>query len=422
MNDVLTIILGGGRGTRLDPLTRTRSKPAVPIGGRYRLIDVPISNCLHAGLSRIFVLTQFNSASLNRHIAQTYRLDVFSKGFVEVLAAEQTADSSNWFQGTADAVRQAARHFGTYDADYYLILAGDHLYRMDFSELIDAHIDRQADITIAAQPVSVEDAPGMGIFRFDSEGQIVGFEEKPNAARLAELRSSVPAGSMFGTQSPDKPFVASMGIYVFSRDILVDLINTHPGIDFGKEIIPSALATHRVHAHFYRGYWADVGTVKSFYESNIQLTRRGAPFNFFHPRRPIYTHPRFLPGSRVYASEVDEAILCEGGYLDHCTVRESVVGIRTTIARGAQVTRSVLLGADFYDEGAPSDADIQPRFGIGRDAVLDRVIVDKNARIGDGVRLVNEQGLAEADGEGYCIRDGIIVVPKGAVIPSGTIV
>ena len=422
MNDVLTIILGGGRGTRLDPLTRTRSKPAVPIGGRYRLIDVPISNCLHAGLSRIFVLTQFNSASLNRHVAQTYRLDVFSKGFVEVLAAEQTVDSSHWFQGTADAVRQAARHFANYDAEYYLILAGDHLYRMDFSELIDAHIDRQADITIAAQPVSVEDAPGMGIFRFDTEGQIVGFEEKPNAARLAELGSSVPAGSMFSTQSPDKPFVASMGIYVFSRDILVDLINTHPGIDFGKEIIPSALTSHRVHAYFYRGYWADVGTVKSFYESNIQLTRRGAPFSFFHPRRPIYTHPRFLPGSRVYASQVDEAILCEAGYLDHCTVRESVVGIRTTIARGAQVTRSVLLGADFYDDGAPNAADLQPRFGIGRDAVLDRVIVDKNARIGDGVRLVNEQGLAEADGEGYCIRDGIIVVPKGAVIPSGTIV
>jgi len=422
MNDVLTIILGGGRGTRLDPLTRTRSKPAVPIGGRYRLIDVPISNCLHAGLTRIFVLTQFNSASLNRHVAQTYRLDMFSKGFVEVLAAEQTTDSSDWFQGTADAVRQAARHFTTYDADYYLILAGDHLYRMDFSELVDAHIDRQADITIAAQPVSLEDAPGMGIFRFGADGQISGFEEKPNAARLAELGSSVPAGALFGAPSPDRPFVASMGIYVFSRDILLDLIDTHPGIDFGKEIIPSALATHRVHAYFHRGYWADVGTVKSFYESNILLTRRGAPFNFFHPRRPIYTHPRFLPGSRVYASNVDEAIVCEGGYLDHCTVRESIVGIRTTIAHGARVGRSILLGADYYDEGVPTSDDTQPRLGIGRDAVLDGVIVDKNARIGDGARLVNERGLAEADGDGWCIRDGIIVVPKAAVIPPGLIV
>jgi len=420
MNDVLTLILGGGRGTRLDPLTRTRSKPAVPIGGRYRLIDVPISNCLHAGLTRIFVLTQFNSASLNRHVAQTYRLDMFSNGFVEVLAAEQTTDSSNWFQGTADAVRQAARHFTTYDADYYLILAGDHLYRMDFSELIEAHIDRQADITIAAQPVSVEDAPGMGIFRFGADGQIAAFEEKPNAARLAEIGSSVPAGTALGT-SPDKPFVASMGIYVFSRDILLELINTHPGIDFGREIIPSALSTHRVHAYFYRGYWADVGTVRSFYDSNVLLTRRGAPFNFFHARRPIYTHPRFLPGSRVYASDVDEAIVCEGGYLDHCTVRESIVGIRTTIARGAQVARSILLGADYYDEGVPTAADMRPRLGIGRDAVLDGVIVDKNARIGDGARLVNERGVLEADGDGWCIRDGIIVVPKAAVIPAGTI-
>jgi len=392
----------------------------VPIGARYRLIDVPISNCLHAGLTRIFVLTQFNSASLNRHVAQTYRLDMFSNGFVEVLAAEQTTDSSNWFQGTADAVRQAARHFTTYDADYYLILAGDHLYRMDFSELIEAHIDRQADITIAAQPVSVEDAPGMGIFRFGADGQIAAFEEKPNAARLAEIGSSVPAGTALGT-SPDKPFVASMGIYVFSRDILLELINTHPGIDFGREIIPSALSTHRVHAYFYRGYWADVGTVRSFYDSNVLLTRRGAPFNFFHARRPIYTHPRFLPGSRVYASDVDEAIVCEGGYLDHCTVRESIVGIRTTIARGAQVARSILLGADYYDEGVPTAADMRPRLGIGRDAVLDGVIVDKNARIGDGARLVNERGVLEADGDGWCIRDGIIVVPKAAVIPAGTI-
>jgi glucose-1-phosphate adenylyltransferase len=422
MADVLTIILGGGRGTRLDPLTRRRSKPAVPIGGRYRLIDVPISNCLHAGLTRIFVLTQYNSASLNRHVAQTYRLDMFSKGFVEILAAEQTVDSSRWFQGTADAVRLAARHFTNYDADYYLILAGDHLYRMDLSAFIRAHIDRHADVTIAAQPVSVADALGMGVFRFDRAGQIVGFEEKPNTARLAELGSSVPPGSTLDTLTPDKPFVASMGIYVFSREILIDLINSHPGIDFGREIIPSALTAHRVHAYFHRDYWADVGTVKSFYESNIQLTRRRAPFSFFHPHRPIYTHPRFLPGSRVYASQIDEAILCEGGYLDHCTVRESVVGIRTTIARGAHVTRSVLLGADFYDDASPDAASSVPRLGIGRDAVLDRVIVDKNARIGDGVRLVNQGGTTEADGEGYCIRDGTIVVSKDAVIPPGTVV
>ncbi len=422
MNDVLTLILGGGRGTRLYPLTHTRSKPAVPIGGKYRLIDVPISNCLHAALQRIFVLTQFNSASLNRHIAQTYRLDLFSKGFVDILAAEQTADSSNWFQGTADAVRQAARHFMGYDADYYLVLAGDHLYRMDFDELVDAHIDSNADITIAAKPVPVEEASSMGILLFDRQGQIVGFEEKPDQARLAAIGGSIPAGAAFASAAPDCPFVASMGIYVFSREILLDLIATQPGVDFGGEIIPAALGRHRVHAYFYRGYWADVGTVRSYYESNIQLTRRGAPFNFFHPRRPIYTHPRFLPASKVFDCRIDEAIVAEGGYLDHCTVRESVVGIRTTIARGSEVTRSVLIGADVYDEGDAATRDAQPHLGVGRDVVLDRVIVDKNARIGDGSRLVNERGVAEADGPGYAIRDGIIVVYKNAVIPPGTVV
>jgi glucose-1-phosphate adenylyltransferase len=421
MTDVLTLILGGGRGTRLYPLTHTRSKPAVPIGGRYRLIDVPISNCLHASLQRIFVLTQFNSASLNRHISQTYRLDLFSRGFVDILAAEQTADSSHWFQGTADAVRQAARHFAGYDADYYLILAGDHLYRMDFGELIEAHIDSQADITIAAQPVTTDDASSMGVFRFDTDGHIVGFEEKPHQSRLAELGSSVPAGVRSRSLAPDRPFMASMGIYVFSRDILLDLIESHPGVDFGKEIIPAALATQRVHPYFYRGYWADVGTVRSFYDANLLLTRRGAPFNFFHPRRPIYTHPRFLPASKVYSSSIDEAIVAEGGYLDHCTVRESVVGIRMNVAHGARITRSVLLGADVYDEG-PGTEDGLPRLGVGRDAVLDRVIVDKNARIGDGVRLVNERSVPEADGDGYCIREGIIVVHKNAVIPPGTVV
>ncbi len=422
MTDVLTLILGGGRGTRLYPLTHTRSKPAVPIGAKYRLIDVPISNCLHAALQRIFVLTQFNSASLNRHIAQTYRLDLFSKGFVDILAAEQTADSSNWFQGTADAVRQAARHFVGYDADYYLILAGDHLYRMDFDELVDAHIDGNADITIAAKPVTPEDASSMGIFLFDRQGQIVGFEEKPDAARLAQMGGSIPPGSAFGSQTEDCPFVASMGIYVFSREILLDLIATQPGVDFGREIIPAALGRHRVHAYFYRGYWADVGTVKSYYEANIQLTRRGAPFSFFHPRRPIYTHPRFLPASKFYDCRIEESMVAEGGFLEHCTVRESVVGIRTKIARGSQVTRSVLIGADVYDENGVGAAAAQPALGVGRDVVLDRVIVDKNARIGDGSRLVNERGVTEADGPGWAIRDGVIVVYKDAVIPPGTVV
>ena len=419
MNDVLTLILGGGRGTRLFPLTHMRSKPAVPLGGKYRLIDIPISNCLHAGLKRIFVLTQFNSASLNRHIAQTYRLDMFSDGFVEVLAAEQTPESSDWFQGTADAVRQAARHFIGYDAEHYLILAGDHLYRMDFTELIDSHIESRADITIAAQPVTPADATEMGIFRFDERGQIGGFEEKPKRERLVEMQSSVPRGSlMTGGVTAEKPFVASMGIYVFSRDVLLEILD-EPGIDFGKEIIPKALATHVVNSYVFRGYWADVGTIDAFYSANIQLAQRDAPFDFFHPRRPIYTHPRFLPGTHTYDCRIDTSIVAEGCYLDRCEIRESVVGIRTRIADGARITRSVLLGADFYEEEVAASA---VALGIGRDVVLDRVIVDKNARIADGVRLVNDSGIEHADGDGYYIRNGIIIVPKNAQVRAGVTV
>jgi glucose-1-phosphate adenylyltransferase len=415
MNDVLTLILGGGRGTRLFPLTHMRSKPAVPLGGKYRLIDIPISNCLHGGLKRIFVLTQFNSASLNRHIAQTYRLDMFSDGFVEVLAAEQTPESSDWFQGTADAVRQAARHFAGYDADHYLILAGDHLYRMDFCEMIDAHIESGADITIAAQPVTPNDATEMGIFRFDERGQIGGFEEKPNAARLAEMGSSIPHGTTAGGVTPDKPFVASMGIYVFSREVLLEILE-QPGVDFGKEIIPMALGNHVVNPYIFRGYWADLGTIDAFYQANIQLTLRGAPFNFFHPQRPIYTHPRFLPGTRAYDCRIEAAIIAEGCYLDRCEISNSVVGIRTHVETGTKITRSVLLGADFYEEEVAVTA---TPLGIGRNVVLDRVIIDKNARIADGVRLVNDANVDHADGDGYCIRNGIIIVPKGAEVKQG---
>jgi glucose-1-phosphate adenylyltransferase len=418
MKDVLTLILGGGRGTRLFPLTHMRSKPAVPIGGKYRLIDIPISNCLHAGLKRMFVLTQFNSASLNRHIAQTYRLDTFTDGFVEVLAAEQTPESSDWFQGTADAVRQAARHFRGYQADHYLILAGDHLYRMDFCDLVESHIDSRADITIAAQPVTTTDATQMGIFLFDHDGRIAGFEEKPNSKRLAEIGSSTPRGAVAGGTSAEKPFVASMGIYVFSRDVLMETLD-QPGIDFGKEIIPKALGTYRVNPYVFKGHWADVGTIEAFYDANIQLTQRGAPFNFFHPKRPIYTHPRFLPGTRTYECRINSSIIAEGCYLDGCEVRDSVIGIRTHVHPGTTITRSVLLGADVYEE----EATVQDvPLGIGRDVVLDRVIVDKNARIGDGVRLVNEKGTQDADGNGFYIRNGIVIVPKGGVIAPGTVV
>ena len=419
-SDTLAIILGGGQGSRLFPLTATRSKPAVPIGGKYRLIDVPLSGCLHADIRRIYVLTQFNSASLNRHISATYRLDTFSEGFVEILAAEQTPDNPHWYQGTADAVRQAARHFVRHEAKHYLILAGDHLYRMDFSELIGAHEDQRADITIAAQPVDPVTATQMGIFRFDREGSIADFEEKPQPDRLKEIGRSIPPGAAFARHTDEQPFMASMGIYVFSRDVLLEMLERESAVDFGRELIPGALTRYRVKPYLYRGYWADVGTIESFYEANVMLGRAAAPFRFWDPRRPIYTHLRHLPGSRLTDCIVRDSIVNEGCFLDRCAITESVVGIRSHIEAGTKVTRSVLLGADSYEDGPAPDG--LPAVGIGRDVVLHRAIIDKNARIGDGARLVNERNVDHADGDGWYIRGGIIVVPKGGVILPGTVV
>lgn len=421
MHSVLTLILGGGRGNRLFPLTWTRSKPAVPIGGKYRLIDVPVSNCLHANLRRIFVLTQFNSASLNRHVAQSYRLDHFSQGFVDILAAEQTPDSTSWFQGTADAVRQAWRHFHSMPCDHILILAGDHLYRMNLGELITDHIEQDADVTIAAQPCDPETSTQMGIFLFDGAGQISGFEEKPNLERLGQIGQSVPKDSRVASWiSPQRPFIASMGIYVFTKQILLDALEQYAdAVDFGKEIIPAVIKTHRVRAYLYRGYWEDVGTIGSFFEANLKLTDPKPAFTFHDKDAPVYTHPRFLAGSTVQDCRINRAVIAEGCTLESCSIDRAVVGIRTQIRSGATITNSVLLGADYYsrdvdDTGVP--------LGIGKDVVLDRVIVDKNARVGDGARLVNTAGLQEADGDGYVIREGIIIVPKGATIAPGTVV
>ena len=418
--DTLAIILGGGQGARLFPLTATRSKPAVPIGGKHRLIDVPVSRCLHAEIRRIFVLTQFNSASLNRHVSNTYRLDRFSGGFVEILAAEQTPDNPHWYQGTADAVRQAMRHVFQHPAEYYLILAGDHLYRMDYAALIDAHKQARADITIAAQPVEVDTATQMGIFRFDSVGRIVAFEEKPTRDRLKEIGRSIPPAATFATHADDQPFMASMGIYVFSRRVMLEILERESGHDFGRELIPAALAHYRVTPYVYRGYWADVGTIESFYEANVMLGRPAAPFRFWDPNYPIYTHLRQLPGSRLTDCRVRDSIVVDGCFLDRCQIDDSVVGVRSHIRAGARVAESVLLGADFYEDGDPPDR--VPRLGIGRDVVLRRTIIDKNARIGDGVRLVNERGVEHEDGDGYYIRGGIVVVPKGGVIAPGTTV
>jgi glucose-1-phosphate adenylyltransferase len=422
MRNVLALILGGGAGSRLHPLTELRSKPAVPIGGKYRLIDVPISNCLHADLRRIYVLTQFNSASLNRHVSHTYRMDQYSPGFVEILAAEQTPQSTSWFQGTADAVRKARRHFVQHDADYYLILAGDHLYRMDYAELLDAHQDREADITIAALPVNAADATGMGIFSFDAQGGIAAFEEKPNPQRLEQMAPSMGRGTGFLAPDPDRPYIASMGIYLFTREVLLELIERETGDDFGRELIPAALSRYRVRAFPHRGYWADVGTIGSFYDANVMLTRPDAPFDFYHPTCPIYTHARFLPPSKLMGCRLQRVLVAEGGLIEGATVSDSVVGIRASIGAGCRIQRSVILGADYYESGTGQEARRTVPIGIGRDVVLDRVIVDKNARIGDGARLVNEEAVEHADGPGYYVRNGIIIVPKDGEILPGTIV
>jgi glucose-1-phosphate adenylyltransferase len=418
-SDTVAIILGGGQGVRLFPLTATRSKPAVPIGGKYRLIDVPISGCLHANIKRIFVLTQFNSASLNRHISSTFQLDAFSGGFVEILAAEQTPDNPHWYQGTADAVRQAARHFSQHEADYTLVLAGDHLYRMDYRELVEAHKQSGADITIAAQPVDLDTATQMGIFLFSEEGTIIGFEEKPKRPRLQDIGRSIPQGSAFGEHSDEQPFMASMGVYVFTRSVLLEMLEREEGHDFGRALIPNALDKYRVKPYLYRGYWADVGTIETYYEANVMLGRPDSPFHFWDRDRPIYTHSRQLPASLLRDATVRDSVVAEGCELERCHIEESVIGVRTHVREGARVTRAVILGADVYEDEDPPD---RPGLGIGRDVVLDRVIVDKNARIGDRSRLVNEQQLECLDGDGYYIRGGIIVVPKSGIIRPGTVV
>ncbi|MBA3270713.1 MAG: glucose-1-phosphate adenylyltransferase [Acidobacteria bacterium] len=413
MRSVLALILGGGQGSRLFPLTHLRAKPAVPIGGKYRLIDVPISNCLHADIRRIYVLTQFNSASLNRHVSNTYRMDLFSDGFVEIIAAEQTPDSAAWFEGTADAVRKARRHFAAHEADYYLILAGDHLYRMNYVALLNAHREQKADITIAALPSTAADATAMGIFTFDRSGQITAFEEKPTAARLSEMKSSAPDGSTLLETTDDKPFIASMGIYLFSRRVLLEMLD-QAGNDFGRQLIPAALSHYRVSAYLFDGYWADVGTVGNFYDANIALTQQGAPFSFYDATRPIYTHQRFLSPARLIDCTVRSGLIAEGSFLDRCQVSESVVGIRSIVQNGTRLHRCVLLGADLYESPSRPAPD-----GIGPHAELDRVIVDKNARIGEGARLINKKRQQTYDGDGVFIRDGIIIVAKDAVIPAG---
>jgi glucose-1-phosphate adenylyltransferase len=417
MNECLAVILGGGRGTRLHPLTHQRSKPAVPIGGKYRLIDIPISNCLNSNLRRIFVLTQYNSESLNKHLSMTYKFDVFSSAFVTVLAAEQTEDSPEWFQGTADAVRQSTRHLDSHRSREVLILSGDQLYQMDYRKMLDTHRRHVADATVAVLPVTAEQTAGFGILKVNRQGRIVHFEEKPKADRLSDLESDIPG---YG-----KGFLASMGIYMFSREALDRATSDRELVDFGRHAIPKAIGEQRVQAHFFRGYWEDVGTIGSYYEANLQLCDPMPPFDFYDAARPVYTHPRFLPASKIEGCVLKSALVSEGGILMGAEIERSVVGIRSRIGQGTRIRHSLILGADYYESLEEIDraqAKDLPPVGIGQDCVIERAIVDKNARVGRGVRIVNTAGAADGDGPGYYIRDGIVIVPKGGVIPDGAVI
>jgi glucose-1-phosphate adenylyltransferase len=415
--DVLAVILGGGRGTRLFPLTLHRSKPAVPIAGKYRLIDIPVSNCLNSDLRHMFVLTQYNSESLNKHLYQTYKFDLFSSGFVSLLAAEQTEESPDWFQGTADAVRQSLRHLANHRYREVVILSGDQLYQMDYRKMLETHRRHVADVTVAVTPVSAEQASAFGILKVNRQGRIVQFEEKPAADRLPDLVSDWPGIG--------ETFLASMGIYVFGRPALEQALGDPALNDFGRHIIPQAVPNQRVHAHMHRGYWEDVGTIRSYYLANLALAQPVPPFDFYDASHPVYTHPRFLPASKIEHSTIKNVLLSEGCIVVNADIERAVLGIRARVGAGAHVRESLVLGADYYETAEESErARVQglPPVGIGADSWVEGAIVDKNARIGQGVRIANADGAQERDGDGWYIRDGIVVVPKNAVIPDGTVI
>jgi glucose-1-phosphate adenylyltransferase len=415
--DVIVLILGGGRGTRLDPLTRLRAKPAVPFAGKYRLIDIPISNAIHSGMERMFVLTQYNSISLHRHIAWTYRFDAFTRGFVQILAAQQTFEGERWFQGTADAVRRNAPIVADAAGDLVLILSGDHLYRMDYRNMLRDHIESGAEITLAVLPCNADEIAEFGAVRVDENGRIVEFREKP---RTREARAGMEVSPALlekrGVDS-DRPYLASMGIYLFAQEALFKYLDNDFS-DFGHHVMPHVVDRCHVQAHFFGGYWRDIGTIRSFYEAHMDLVRPDAPFDFHDNAWPIFTHPRYLPGSRLTDCRFHRTVLAGGAIISDCDVENSVIGIRT-VMREATVRRSLIMGADpFHAPGAPG----APPIGIGRGSVIENAIIDKNVRIGRNVKILNEAEVQEGKGEGYVIRDGIVVVPHNTVLPDNTVI
>jgi glucose-1-phosphate adenylyltransferase len=416
---MISLILGGGSGSRLYPLTSERSKPAVPIAGKYRLIDIPISNCLNSGVRRMFVLTQFNSASLNQHIKNTYHFDMFSHGFVDILAAEQTPSSSNWFQGTADAVRQTMHHLRAHEHDYVLVLSGDQLYQMDFGVLANYHIDMEADLTIATIPVTAQDAPGFGIMKVNADGFIEDFTEKPGPALLPDWKSAVPKEY----SDKDKHYLASMGIYIFKREFLMQLFEEYPdATDFGKEIIPKAISGgFKVASYAFDEYWSDIGTIQSFFEANIALTDNIPDFNLFDNEKIVYTRPRLLAPSKVYGTWFNKALIAEGCIIHAKKIERSVLGIRSRIGEGTEISEAIVMGNDYYETLDEMEASEQP-MGIGNGCVIHRAIVDKNCRVGNNVVIKGSSEAKDTETDTYVIRDGIIVLKKGVLIPNGTVI
>lgn len=425
MDHVASVILGGGRGTRLHPLTKPRSKPAVPFGGMYRLIDIPVSNCLHSDLSKIYVVTQFNSASLNRHVSMTYAFDAFRDGFVTVLAAEQTIDTSDWLQGTADAVRKNLRHIRPSNPSDVLILSGDHIYWMDYRGMLALHRRSRADITIATYPVTVADAKRFGIMQVNDEGRITEFKEKPDSAD--EIKGWELSGEMFrsdGFDSEEPVVMASMGVYIIRWEAIEQLLAPDTGSDFGKHVIPSAIHSHRVYAYPFSGYWEDIGTIKSYYDANLALTDPQPRFALYDPSYRLFTRPRFLPGASMREVYLKRALVCAGSKVEHGAIEHSILGTRTISKSGVKIIDSVVCGADYFEtsESLQLNREIgRPDVGIGGDTLIRKAIIDKNARIGYGVRIDPGDNVPDHDGDGYAVRDGIVIVEKDAVISDGAV-
>jgi glucose-1-phosphate adenylyltransferase len=411
--NVLGLILGGGRGSRLWPLTKLRAKPAVPIGGKYRLVDIPLSNSLNSGVHQVAVLTQFNSVSLHRHISQTYHFDFFHNGWVQILAAEQTQTSDTWYQGTADAVRKQLFEIEVTGATDVLILAGDHLYRMDYSELIEKHRESGCDVTVAVKPVSSEEAPRFGILRKDRDDRITAFIEKP--------RDKEALSDFVSREDESLPFLGSMGIYLFRMPVLFELLESEHD-DFGRDVLPAAIETHHVLGYEFGGYWEDIGTIRAFYEANLGLVQPQPAFNFYHPECPIFTHPRFLPGSRIYDVKLDRVMLADGCIVEGAQISNAVIGVRSVIADDVRIQDAVIMGADYYEEQARHRPSSGPTMGIGRGTSITGAIIDKNARIGEGVRIEPFARGVDLDEQDWTVRDGVVVVPKHALIPDGTVI